>query len=377
MDQVLLSEACDAKSGNSTLIKGRLSAVNDGSLYPAFSATGQDVYAATYDHEGEAVIISAVGARCGKCFLASGKWSAIANTHILFPKPEKTNVRFLWYLVNDESFWIKGGTAQPFVKVLDSLKKKIPLPPLHEQQRIVSLLDEADELRRLREQADRRTADLIPAVFYEMFGDPAGRYQVRPLSMVAHEFRYGTSNKSSDVGYPALRIPNVVGNTLDLSDLKFVQVLADELSRIKLQSGDVLFVRTNGNPDYIGRSAIFETEVARASGLDPDLFIYASYLIRARLDLSQVDPYFVQHYLCTPAGRKEVRKRARTSAGQYNMNTEGLSTIPIPLPPLSLQTQFAAGVAKIRALQTRQAESRRRLDDLFESMLHRAFQGEL
>ena len=47
----------------------------------------------------------------------------------------------------------------------------MPVPPLAEQERIVKLLDEADELRKLRAQADRRTADLIPALFHEMFGD--------------------------------------------------------------------------------------------------------------------------------------------------------------------------------------------------------------
>ena len=49
---------------------------------------------------------------------------------------------------------------------------QIPVPPLAEQERIVKLLDEADELRKLRAQADRRTADLIPSLFHEMFGDP-------------------------------------------------------------------------------------------------------------------------------------------------------------------------------------------------------------
>ena len=46
------------------------------------------------------------------------------------------------------------------------------MPPLAEQERIVKLLDEADALRKLRAQADRRTAEFIPALFHQMFGDP-------------------------------------------------------------------------------------------------------------------------------------------------------------------------------------------------------------
>ena len=60
-----------------------------------------------------------------------------------------------------------GGIAQDFARNVH-----VPLAPLAEQERIVKLLDEADELRRLRAQADCRTAALIPALFHEMFGDP-------------------------------------------------------------------------------------------------------------------------------------------------------------------------------------------------------------
>lgn len=54
-----------------------------------------------------------------------------------------------------------------------------------------------------------------------------------------------------------------------------------------------------------------------------------------------------------------------------------LRAIRLPVPPLAVQRQFAARVAEIRALEARQAESRRRLDDLFQSLLHRAFCAEL
>ena len=73
----------------------------------------------------------------------------------------------------------------------------IPVPPLAEQERIVKLLDEADELRKLRAQADRRTADLIPALFHEMFGDPEHNrsWPVKPLAELSarsHLLRTGT-----------------------------------------------------------------------------------------------------------------------------------------------------------------------------------------
>lgn len=283
---------------------------------------------------------------------------------------------YYWLCTRDLST-VAHDAHLPSMKTSSLAALLVPVPPLAEQDRIVCLLDAAEDLRRLRAEADRRTADLIPAIFYEIFGDARAQYKVMPLSEIVEEFRYGTSNKSFPSGKPALRIPNVIGNSIDLTDLKFVPVSDIDFERLRLRSGDVLFVRTNGNPEYIGRSAVFDSSLVQKSGFDPGEFIYASYLIRARPKTNCIDPNFLQHYLSSADGRMEVRKRARTSAGQYNINTERLGAIPIPMPPLALQRQFAARVAEVRALEAQQAVSRQRLDDLFQSMLHRAFRGEL
>lgn len=114
-------------------------------LYPAYSASGQDVWHTDYSHEGEAIIVSAVGARCGKTFIASGKWSAIANTHVIFPDRDKVDVYYLNLILDNEHFWIRGGSAQPFVLVKRTLKKKIPLPPLDVQRKVAKILRTWDE----------------------------------------------------------------------------------------------------------------------------------------------------------------------------------------------------------------------------------------
>src|SRR5206468_7921243 len=128
-------------SGNSKLIKGKLSQAPSENLFPAFSASGQDVWREGYESEGDAIIVSAVGARCGKAFLARGKWSAIANTHVVWPEPSKIDRKFLWYRINDERFWIRSGTAQPFVVVRKTFERPFALPPLDEQQRIVAEIE--------------------------------------------------------------------------------------------------------------------------------------------------------------------------------------------------------------------------------------------
>ena len=139
-----LADVVTAKAGNNKIIKGTQSDRPGSGLVQGFSASGPDVWVAAADYNRPGVVLSAVGARCGKTFLAEGAWTAIANTHVLLPSPAVDH-RWLWYLTNDESFWVRGGSAQPFVKVKDTLQKEVEVPSLPEQQRIVAILDEAFE----------------------------------------------------------------------------------------------------------------------------------------------------------------------------------------------------------------------------------------
>ncbi len=136
-----LSDFVKNKSGDGKLIKGKQSSIPGVGLIQGFSASGPDVWVTAAQNFGPGVVVSAVGARCGKTFLASGEWTAIANTYVLRPGPEVDN-RFLWYLTNREEWWLKSGTSQPFVKVKDSLGRQIALPPIKEQEKIVEILEE-------------------------------------------------------------------------------------------------------------------------------------------------------------------------------------------------------------------------------------------
>jgi type I restriction enzyme S subunit len=260
------------------------------------------------------------------------------------------------------------------------LELELPLPSLEEQERIVGLLDEADGLRDKRKQVTASLNELKQALFVDIFGSPveqSTKWDSATLGVLASEFRYGTSRKSGNEGYPALRIPNVVGGSLDIANLKLVPATPAELARLRLKHGDLLFVRSNGNPDYVGRCAVFSEDLVSSSGYAPDSFIYASYLIRARLFLDKVDPTYAREFLLGPAGRRSLRSSCKTSAGQYNINIEGLSGIAIPMPPLALQQEFARRVASISDLRERSTQQTSELDRLFSTLQQRAFDGEL
>ncbi len=162
---ILLSDGVENRSGNSKLIKGKLHSEPAGNRYQGFSASGADVWCDDYEHEGDAIIISAVGARCGKAFKATGKWSAIANTNITRPNPGYFAVDFAYLVFNNEHFWVRGGSAQPFVKFPPSLKRYFSVPPLAEQQRIVAKVDElmvlCDRLEQQQEDSVRTHGALV------------------------------------------------------------------------------------------------------------------------------------------------------------------------------------------------------------------------
>jgi len=273
--------------------------------------------------------------------------------------------KFLWYYLRSRPL-PNDGYSRHF-KHLRELR--VPVPPLPEQHRIVDLLSRAENIVRMRREAEQKAKEIIPALFLDMFGDPGTNpkgWAESSLGQVTAEFRYGSSQKSSANGDPVLRIPNVVGGNVDIRDLKFLNASDSDRGRYSLMSGDILFVRTNGNPDYVGRCAVFEPP-------DDRRWLYASYLIRGRPLSDVVDSQFLQEQLSSIEGRRRLRERARTAAGQYNINVAGLRSIPIVLPPLDRQHMFAALVRRVRELSAGSATASTVADATFQSLLTGVF----
>ncbi len=377
--QTTLGDVVLAIPGNSKIIKGTLTKENNGILFPAYSATGQDVFSEEFDHEGDGIVVSAVGARCGKCFLATGRWRAIANTHVLLPNKKRVNPRFLWYLINNENFWIKGGTAQPFVKISDSLHNSIPLPPLNEQERIVRILDEAVELRRLQAEADHNTAMLIPSIFHEMFplSDGASRNYFDATIEQLLEQRAGsirTGPFGSDLlhsefiaqGIPVLGIDNVVVNEFRWTEPRCIpESKYEAFKRFRVFPGDVL-VTIMGT---VGRCAVAPENLP--------VCMSTKHLCVMSLDRTRLEPHYLWASILFDESVRHQTKIVGSGAIMEGWNSTIIRKLKIRVPSIEKQRAFSARVVEVHEMKVEQAASRKSHDDLFQSVLYRAFQGEL
>jgi type I restriction enzyme S subunit len=254
----------------------------------------------------------------------------------------------------------------------------LPVPPLAEQERLVKLLDAANALRKLRTQADRRTADLIPALFYEMFGDPIRnerRWEVYPVSSFVSEL-YGGKNVNpagADEAagrFRVLKISAVTSGNFRPEESKPVPAAYEPPPQHIVRAGDLLFSRANTTELVAATSYVFE---APESLLLPDK-LWRFVWKEPRL----VEPLFIWWLFQSSSVRREFGRRATGSGGSMkNISKPKVMSLEVPLPPMVLQRKFASRVAEIRALEVEQAKSRSRLDNLFQSVLHRAFSGEI
>jgi type I restriction enzyme S subunit len=160
----------------------------------------------------------------------------------------------------------------------------------------------------------------------------SGSYPIYELGSLITMVQYGTSEKANtdDKGTAIVRMNNIVDGQFDLTNLKHVVLPDQELSRLLLEEGDILFNRTNSK-ELVGKCACFH-----ASGN----YVFASYLIRIRADLTKSDPDFLAQVINSPIGRQQIDALSRQILGQANVNSEELRGLAIPVPPLSVQKQI-------------------------------------
>ncbi len=251
------------------------------------------------------------------------------------------------------AYWLKSTRFYGLVKantqgsVRSSLNysalAEFPLvvPTLEIQKQVVDVLNSVDDLidknQDLIVQAKNTRAAVVQSIFERglpgnhvkfkntVLGRLPLQWEVMTIGDILTDLSYGTSAKCSYVekGYPVLRIPNVISGSINLDDIKYALIDAKEITGCSLAEGDVLIVRTNGNPKFVGRTAM----VPKLKGK----YLFASYLIRVRFSKEKVLPTYAYYAFSSPATRKLLEKAIRTSAGNYNLSGHGIRSTHIAI----------------------------------------------
>lgn len=263
-------------------IKGAVAHEPGEGLFPGYSASGRDVWLPKHQAPfvGPGLVVSAVGARCGKVFMAMGRWGVVANVTVLLPSTHM-DPKFLWYVLNDETFWERGTTAQPYVQMDASLAKPIPKPALGEQRRIAKYLDDqvgqidaasatcSTQEHLLEERVERVVLASVRGEDDEGFRKPSGlpwlgdvpaAWQMRSVGFEFEVLLGKMLNEAQTSGLslkPYLRNTNVQWDRIDTNSLKVMNFPPGERARFSLRAGDLLICE-GGQP---GRAAIWDGHI--------------------------------------------------------------------------------------------------------------------
>lgn len=269
------------------------------------------------------------------------------------------------------------------------LNFEISLPPLAEQEAIVARWRKAqDDMAAARGRVEKRKAEIearffadlglrspvpgkMPKAFAVLWQDflrwgvgfnylyqsgadlTQGNYPVVDLGSFLELVQYGTSEKANanNDGVAVIRMNNILDGELDLGNLKHIRLSKREMDALLLRDGDILFNRTNSK-ELVGKCAVFHAR---------EEYVFASYLIRIRVDLSEADPDFIAYVVNSPIGRQQINALSRQIIGQANINSVELRGLQIPLPPLDVQKQIVERIAAGRQEIAREQETAERL----------------
>lgn len=266
---------------------------------------------------------------------------------IVMTPSERLDGNYLRYLLNSHEF-VRFAAAEsagdrPRVDFKRLAPYVVPLPSVETQREVVaaieSQLSRLDAARHALLRSQVQGSKLRAAILDHAWRKWRSGSAQHSLVDLSDGGDYGTSQKATyeATGPAIVRIPNIVGARLVLSDLKFATKPSELNPKRALSPGDFLVVRTNGSRNLIGRGALVEAPL-------PSPHYHASYLIRFRL-VGDSDLWrWVSLIWSAPALRAALEGLAATSAGQYNVSLRSLARVGVPLPA---STQLASAVQEL------------------------------
>jgi type I restriction enzyme S subunit len=261
--------------------------------------------------------------------------------------------------------------AYPSIRLGDIGNMKIPAPPKpSERWRIAEVLDRAEALRAKRRAALAQLDTLTQAIFLDLFGNPFSNSKNWPItrlmnvSLAINDCPHSTPFWTAH-GAICLRTSNLNEGGWNWEDTRYVseETFAQRSSRGFLETGDIILSREG----TVGIAAIVPDGLRMCMG---------QRLVQVRAADDKLVPEFLLYYLLQILVQDRISQFMVGSTSQH-LNVKELRNLPVPLPPLLLQRDFARRIAAVEKLKAAHRASLVEMDALFASLQHRAFQGEL
>jgi len=283
---------------------------------------------------------------------------------------------YIYYGIQMKLQDIEDNTSFATVKHISGLQIKnitLPLPMIEEQHHVVDILSRAEGIVRLRREAQKKTAEVIPALFLDMFGDPLTNpkgWPVVPVRDFVLRFEGGKNLQAGEDGtseFHILKVSAVTSGKYIEMEAKPAPIGYSPPSSYIVREGDLLFSRAN-TEQLVGATTV--VDLTNGKTLLPDKlwrFVWRE------------GRYISPHYVCTlfqnPSIRVMLSKIASgTSSSMKNISQEKLFKICVPIATYKHQLDFEHKAQMIISIQSQQAAAMEKALSTFDALLARSFQ---
>lgn len=312
--------------------------------------------------------------------IARPDFEGICSTDILpvLPGPELDRGYLAWLLLSPEMVSLAASRATganlPRLSPKALAEMKIPLPPLPEQRRIAAILDKADAVRAKRRAALAQIDTLTQSVFLDMFGDPATNpkgWEVVTIADICEvkggkRLPKGEEYASVRTPFRYIRVVDLKAGRVDESALVYLKPeIQVEIARYVVNTGDVIV-------SIAGSIGLVAPVPQSLNGVN--LTENAAKLVPRRSGRYEAE--YLARFLETDYAQGQIGSHTgRVTIGKLALFR--IEKLTVPLPPIELQHEFVGRAAEVETHRSAQRQAGSRLDELFASLQHRAFRGEL
>lgn len=364
MEKIKLTDICNPKQWK-TIPTSEL--LENG--YPVYGANGIIGYYSEFNHKNPVITVTCRGATCGTINITVPKSYVTGNAMCLDDMRSDIYMEYLYYCLKHYNFNnVISGSAQPQITRQGMEKIYVTIGSHNEQMDIVDKLKKVENVIGLRKRELKQLDTLVKSRFAEMFGDPIQNpYNWSIKSLL--EMGYCKNGMNFHTGDSGIEL-----YCLGVGDFKDYSIIdgTDQLSKISLnemppeesmlQNGDIVFVRSNGNKDLVGRCVLVYPHDVQTT--------YSGFCIRYRLTSREVNKNYLLRVLKTDSMRKQMTGRG---ANIQNLNQKTLATLNIPIPPIELQNQFADFVVSTDKSKSKIQKSLEETQLLFDSLMQKYF----